>query len=1111
MRGSPAARLCLLAGASLGLAAWWPAGPARAGQQAPANAGEAAAWSIQAVVAERSGTPGSFLTFPFTVQPGEPPAGPVQLCPGADPGWELVSQPRTLTPAQLQAARTRPLRLLISVRVPEDLPAGHTGEVRLVAVEGERCDVPGRTLAAGTARAAVARHRALELEAEAADPAVPGRRWSGRVRVRNRGNADEELQLSVRSNLGWPAWVEPSRFRLAAFGEQAVALALQVPEEAGAGTAVVLQVQASSPDGEVRREAAVRTTVDWGALRRRRRPEEERVLRGQLSVDAGWPAGLAAGAGAVSTPSASATLRLDARLPASRWELGIGGSWNGQSASLQWPWVTATDAVGQSWSLGTGTPSLPYPLGLRSVGGFSLAAASLPREEDRRLRVGLLGGAGQGLVVVEELALRNPQPRRWALAAGTLNGAGALGAEGRLPVREGPQGSTDLVAALAWSGSAAALLGMELARPVWRAGAWWEELPSGFAGTSTGARRVRVEGWWQPGTGRAAGAWVRHLVTEGATGQGQQLGFGLRLQPSSQWGLQWDSSQQLDSGGQFASSQSVQLFLRGGAPGASWYTTLSASQPSDGGGQWLPRWQLWLPVGRWGEVLWQPSVMVERAADLSWQWAGLVWARYERSPRRLAVLAEATVAGSEGVGLRESTVTVALERTLSSRLAARVGLSATMTPTSPPVPRLVAGVSYLFARELPEPTGTVSGRLVGWQERDPAFRWPPLAVRVDGEVAGHLQPDGTFQLQQVPAGRRRVEVDTRQFPAMWFPPGGLEVEVAQGRESRVELAVLGAGVAEGVCYADLNEDGQRQPGEPEFGGCAVEVALPDGPALALGSDPSGRWQLSGVRPGRYVVRAVGTGFPEPVRQVAGRLAPWLLVLASMGGTSRWVWQGGPVEVELEGWPQVARLQVGLRPPVSAPQAGAGAAVAALGLSVQVEPETVPPGGELRVQVRAEAELTRVEVQAGEQRVVQTGAAVRQPVWMAVPPGMPVGVLEVVVKAWGRQGQQEEQRVVVLVDPQVALLRAQAQPALVRAGQALQVEAQAVARLKEARVETPWGEFALAPAQPGAAGGPWRAALTVPAGTAPGLYTLTVRAVTLAGVAAQATARVRVRD
>lgn len=1120
----------------------WPAGRAVHAEPAAASAPPAApdsatvGWQVRALLGERSGPPGSLLTFPFEVQPpaaepppppGPLPASPAQplaaqpperepaeqtpilLCPQADPGWEPISPPRRLSQAQLEAARRQPLRVLVTVRVPSGRAAGARGEVRLRVAEGEGCEAPSRILAEAFSYGVVAPQRELELQAEGPGTAAPGRRWSGRVILRNPGNQDEEVALAVRSNLHWPAWAQPERVKLPAFGESTVTLAVQVPEEAGAGLVLLLTVEAATPDGSLRRQIDVRVVVDWPGARIRGGPQEERVLRGQLGLGVDWPARAATGTGA-PPPSATANLRLGARLPQGSWEAGVSGNWSPQAASLSWPWVVATDPHGQTWGLGTGSPGLPSLLGQRISGASSmapLASLSMPRPSDGRLRFGLLGGADGGLLVVERMSLTSAAGRRWALAAGSLRGVATLEAEGRLAVWRQQDRFADLVATAAWGGAGAGAVGLEVGSSVWKAGLRWDELAAGFVGSPSRSTGVRLEGWVQPAQGRSAAAWVQRRLSEGGSASSESLEFGVRVQPAPNWALQWQQRQSDISG--FSQSRTLNLFLRGGPPGASWFALVSAEQSVESPGEWQPKLQAWFPVGRAAAVLWQPSVAVERRDDGLWKWTASAWARYERRPGRLALLVESSVSGLEGSGVSDAALSVALERAFSPWLAGRFGLSTGLTPSSPPSARLVAGFTYLFAVDLPEPRGTVRGRLVGWQERDPTFRWPALPVQVDGEVAGQLQPDGTFVLREVPAGRRRIELDARQFPAMWIPPAAVEVEVAADRDSVVELPVVGAGVLEGLCFADLNEDGRRQPEEPAFGGCAVQASLPDGPALSVGSDASGRWQLSGVRPGRYVVRAVGSGFPEAVRQAAGQLAPWLVVLARMGGSSNWTWQGDPATVDLPGWPQVARLEVGLRPPVSAPQAGPPPPTGGLDLKLQVEPETAPPGAELRVQVQASSDLAEVELAVGQQRLRLQGAGNRREAWVVVPDRAGAGVLEVAVRALDTQGRQEEQRAVVLVDPQVPLLRAQLRPAVVRAGQPAELELEALARLTNAVVQTPWGELAMVP-EGQAPSTRWRAALAVPADAAAGLHTLMVRGQTVAGQEVQTTLRLRVR-
>ena len=1086
-----------------------------------APAAQPSGWAVIPLVARRASPPGSFLTFPFEVRA---PAGavrePVYLCPEADPGWLLVSQPRRLAgpsaePSEVTSAYqaepgvTPPgpsTRVLISVRVPDPMVAGSEGRVRLSVVAGEGCDSEGNPLARAESTAVVAVQRGLELQLEGPSTATPGRRWSGRLLVANRGNQEETIELAVRTNLNWPAWLEPARVELAAFGHRTVDVVVQVPEYAGAGLTLVVSVSARTADGELQRTTAARTATEWTGPRGRRRDETEGALLGQLSLQAGWPAMLPGRAQGLSTPSLDAGLRLDARQPQSSWQAGASARWSGQGTTLSWPWLVITDMHGQTWSVATGAPPLPGPLG-RQVSSRSLLSLTMPQADEGRLQLGVAGASEGGFMVAQRVSARSAEGRRWAVAAGSWQGQPAVAAEGRMPLWRQGERFADLAAAAAYSGAPAGSLGLEVgSSSVWSTGLWWDVLEAGFV-ESFRRQRLRLEGRARPAQGRSVAGWVQVEQSDPVPGSRRSSQeFGVRLQPVERLAVEWRQQQRRDGQG-YAITRFAGLSLRGGPPGSRWHALASASETN---GIWSPSVRLWLPVGRAGSVLWQPSVEAARQSDGLWLWTASAWMRYQPWLTRVALLGQSSATWLENGSLMAANLTFGLERALTPVLAARLGISMDLTPASPPTARVVAGATYQFAIDLPQPRGTVQGRLVGWQEREPTFRWPAVAVKVDGEVAGELQPDGTFVLRGVPAGRRRIELDARQIPAMWMAPPPVEVEVAANREVAVELPVSGAGFLEGTCFADLNEDGVRQPGEPTFGSCVVQVGLEDGPAVTVVADSGGRWRLSGVRPGRYVVRASARGFPEPVREAAGQLAPWLALLATMGSPRGWTWEAEPVTVELAGWPQVTEAAVGLRLPAAAAVTVPHVPPAPLGLRLEVQPETAPPGAELRVRVEADMAMAEVELELDGQRLTLEGSGTQREVWVALPADAPLGAVQLVVRARDGRGQEEEQRALVLVDPQIPLVRARAQPVAVRAGETAQIQLEALARLSRASALTPWGELPMVPDGPAPAMR-WTAVLRLPPDAPAGLHTFTLQGLTIGGQTVSTTVRIRVRS
>ena len=161
-------------------------------------------------------------------------------------------------------------------------------------------------------------------------------------------------------------------------------------------------------------------------------------------------------------------------------------------------------------------------------------------------------------------------------------------------------------------------------------------------------------------------------------------------------------------------------------------------------------------------------------------------------------------------------------------------------------------------------SGSIAGRVVDATSGAPLHR-----ARVEIQVEGHtdirgLAPsdgDGRFLLRALPAGQYRIEVSRRGYGTMAY---GARRPYAEGR-------VLALGAGEHITDLTI--------GLPRLGVIAGTVTGADGEPLAqascgrcggssreaswswtswggAGTDDKGRFRLSGVAPGRYVVSAI---------------------------------------------------------------------------------------------------------------------------------------------------------------------------------------------------------------------------------------------------------------
>ena len=219
--------------------------------------------------------------------------------------------------------------------------------------------------------------------------------------------------------------------------------------------------------------------------------------------------------------------------------------------------------------------------------------------------------------------------------------------------------------------------------------------------------------------------------------------------------------------------------------------------------------------------------------------------------------------------------------------------------------RKVARVTGRFLPDAPVPPGSLEG----------------IRVEADGVVA-ETDREGRFVLE-LPPGKRRLRVDPASLPAL-FVPAFLERELTLRARETVALEIPLE------VRARLVGRIRVEGGDP--GGLGVPVLVEDarGRVIAL-SAAGGRFELSGLRPGRYRVRLPAERLPPGYRPVRGE-----------------------VEVELRPGREAAVELV-----VAAPPRRAFRPVPVSILAVEPEAERVPPGS---------APLVEVRVRGGPERV-----------------------------------------------------------------------------------------------------------------------------------------------
>lgn len=179
------------------------------------------------------------------------------------------------------------------------------------------------------------------------------------------------------------------------------------------------------------------------------------------------------------------------------------------------------------------------------------------------------------------------------------------------------------------------------------------------------------------------------------------------------------------------------------------------------------------------------------------------------------------------------------------------------------------GVEKALDLPLPLPDRPLSHGVVfldrnGNGRRDPGERGLPGVTVRKGFVDVTTDARGQFRIRQEAVRGRAVEVDATTLPAGALVPPGVEIPRAGG----VEIPVIRTASLEVTVFADGDEDGRRDRGEPFVEGAVVTLDDATGRSRVAETDASGRVRLGALRPGRCTVRVrvPGDGRRRPVEE-----------------------------------------------------------------------------------------------------------------------------------------------------------------------------------------------------------------------------------------------------
>ncbi|WP_344019264.1 SdrD B-like domain-containing protein, partial [Microlunatus capsulatus] len=205
-------------------------------------------------------------------------------------------------------------------------------------------------------------------------------------------------------------------------------------------------------------------------------------------------------------------------------------------------------------------------------------------------------------------------------------------------------------------------------------------------------------------------------------------------------------------------------------------------------------------------------------------------------------------------------------------------------------------------------TGTVGDRV--WLDRDAdgvqdadepglpgvavTVRWPGSDARAgtddDLVVTVTTGADGAWTVPGLPAGQLALVLDPRTLPAGTRPvtdPGQDPADEADGRASTaldpgeddrtLDFGLNGTGTLGDLVWLDHDGDGTVDGDEPALAGVGVDVdwsgpdgvlGTPDDVRYRATTDASGRWRVTGLVAGPFVVRLDASTFPPGTAVVA---------------------------------------------------------------------------------------------------------------------------------------------------------------------------------------------------------------------------------------------------
>lgn len=363
---------------------------------------------------------------------------------------------------------------------------------------------------------------------------------------------------------------------------------------------------------------------------------------------------------------------------------------------------------------------------------------------------------------------------------------------------------------------------------------------------------------------------------------------------------------------------------------------------------------------------------------------------------------------------------------------------------------------------------------------------PGIGLRLEG-TSSRTGKDGVCEFRSLLAGTHVLSLDVASIPVtMGYLARDVKVTLRERETKEVRVALFRGGSVEGRITVEGEEESKR-----DLRGVlvkAVPLGLKDGSAYErrafVGSD--GKFTLTGLYPGENLVSI----------ELPGNLSERYEIVT------------GSLTLKVEPGETVSDVTFALRAKVK-PIVTTFIAERSLSLNIKVQPESVPRGAEPRVTVESSRDLAEVTVTlpTGEMFALE-GEGRRWAGNIELPEDTKPGPVQLQVTAVEPSGAKWTRRVPVIIMESGELVMARLVPGTLYAGQKVRLIVSSLVAMDEITVSFPWRDgMQVKPENPYM----WESDCAVPPDAAPGTYIVHLNVATRRGSSFERELRLAVRE